>query len=472
MKLLVIGIDALSPNLLYSDLDKYPNIKKLVVNGVSGEYDGYVYGYGSRDNWISLYTGMEPKEHKVINNTYQPSGKQPRLYDYNDKDPFWKVLNDKGVKVGLWKALSSSPPMPIKGYMVAGEPAFDSLYEDYEIVSEGPMVCDKDKELLKVIKGTYPKHPTPRSPESFGYTWADIFESPEILHKILDDDYFLEGLDYLSAVLDYSLDNIKRVNEENPVELFWFYDSIFDYLGHFQMHDKNRKVMSKAIEKVDDFIGKLVTVLNPENIILLSDHGQQSLIDFFPNSDIKLQKEAFGLADQSIFLGDNIILKARNGGFMSAIHSLKATIIMSGDDFSKGSITDMRNLDFYPTLLELFDCLVPENRKGFVQPVYKKEIYTNECKRFPKRKRIRILLVQTCEVSEFNRFINDIYNEYRFSDIFVYGEKRYKDIFLVNPQVNDFICSEENIKVDEYEKVFISFYNNKTKESFIYNIKG
>lgn len=75
MKLMIIGIDGLPPDILFANIDLFPNIKKLCDNGIKCEYDAYAYGYGSRDNWISLYTGLDPKQHGTINNEYKDTKK-------------------------------------------------------------------------------------------------------------------------------------------------------------------------------------------------------------------------------------------------------------------------------------------------------------------------------------------------------------------------------------------------------------
>lgn len=99
----------------------FPNIKKLKDYGAYCEYHTYTYGYESRDNWISLYTGLTPKQHRVINKKYKNQNRYPNTNDYKDKEPFWQLLNKSGLKVGIWKGLSTTPPEEIDGYMISGE---------------------------------------------------------------------------------------------------------------------------------------------------------------------------------------------------------------------------------------------------------------------------------------------------------------------------------------------------------------
>lgn len=112
MKLLVIGIDALMPELVFENPDLCPNITKIFENGSGGTYNGYVYGYGSRDNWITMYTGLTPKEHGVIANKVKTTGKYPKTTDYSNEETLWNILSNHGVKVGFWKGLSTTPLNP------------------------------------------------------------------------------------------------------------------------------------------------------------------------------------------------------------------------------------------------------------------------------------------------------------------------------------------------------------------------
>lgn len=58
MELLIFGIDAMDPRILYNHIDLFSNMKSLLEKGSYASYASYVYGYGSRDSWISpLYRG-------------------------------------------------------------------------------------------------------------------------------------------------------------------------------------------------------------------------------------------------------------------------------------------------------------------------------------------------------------------------------------------------------------------------------
>lgn len=472
MKLLVIGIDAMMPDILFEHIEEYPTLNKLVKEGMAGSYDGYVYGYGSHDNWISMYTGLSPKEHKIIKGIFQPENRLPRLYDYSQHETIWKVLNANGYTVGMWKGLATAPPEQIEGYMVSGELAFDDYFNDPEIALEGNMFVDKDIKLATLFEGEFPNRSVPSGPESYGYTWEQLFENPKLINLFLNEHYFEEGYTYLQEMLEYSLVNIKNVNEKNPVDLFWFYNGVFDYLGHFTFHDKNRTQIKKAFALVDSFVKRLIEICKPENILVLSDHGQKSYIDHFPNCSLEIQREAFGLADECLLTGDNIVMKARTGGFMSSFHSLKGTMIAAGKDFSKGEICQVRNLDIYVMILELFNCKAPENRSGYVPDIFNKNQFVNKHINHVLPEKIKkTLLIQTCEVNVFNSFLNDYYNDNRFEDIYVFGPGKYQSIFLANEQISGFLPFEEGYSKRDFDKIITTYDNKKSNERAFIQLK-
>lgn len=197
-----------------------------------------------------MYTGLSPEENQIVSGKFQPENRLPRLYDYSHRETIWRVLNDHGYKVGMWKGLVTAPPEAINGYMVSGELPFDDYYNDPEIALEGHMLVEKDEYLHELFVGEMPKRKDPKSPTAFGYTWDELFENPNLVEGFLDEKYFEEGYQYLKDMLDYSLENIRRVNEKQKVDMFWFYFGLLDYLGHFTMHDNNKTLVKKKLLRI------------------------------------------------------------------------------------------------------------------------------------------------------------------------------------------------------------------------------
>lgn len=479
MKLLVIAIDALPPDVLFKNIDEFPNIKKMVDSGTSSSYDAYAYGYGSNDNWLSLYTGLEPKEHGCIGNNFRNTGKLPNIQDYIHLNPFWKILNDKGIKVGMWKALSTTPPVKIQGYMISGEEDFELPDNKNEFANNDMMFCKEDECIKKYIVECINENiPTPKTPMDFGYSWDDVFEDNSLAEEILDSDYFQEGKIFLQKQLDCYEKNIINMQKNNPVDVIFYYTSILDYIQHFVAYDPDRKEVKRCIKIIDKFVGKLINKLKPENVIIISDHGIRSLAEHFPNTPMNIQKEAFGWRDNSIWLKNGqIVAKSRINAFMSGIHDYKGTFIINGNKIKSKKLYNMRTIDFYPTVLEMFDILIPEDRRGYVLDIFRDKEITNKNRVLYDENisRDKIAIIQTIEIPEFNRTVNEVFLDNRFAHITVFGEEKYRNIFKANERINDFIpINDVNIDVEilkVYKRIYISYRNLATKEFKYLQIK-
>ena len=114
MKLFVFGIDALDPKILFGYLDEFPNFKRLIEQGASGILEGYCYGYGSYDNWASVYTGLSPQKHGIIGSGAS-KGTVPSIEHIREHRCLWDVLNARGVTTAFVRGLMTNPPLAIDG---------------------------------------------------------------------------------------------------------------------------------------------------------------------------------------------------------------------------------------------------------------------------------------------------------------------------------------------------------------------
>ena len=107
--------------------------------------------------------------------------------------------------------------------------------------------------------------------------------------------------------------------------------------------------------------------LQPENVIVLSDHGMSNFQELVRTSDERVRREAFAARDEVIWLPNGYIaFEARNGALLFTAHGLKGTFIAAGKDIRHTVLHEMRTLDVYPTLLELLGAAVPAGRAGYV----------------------------------------------------------------------------------------------------------
>lgn len=361
--------------------------------------------------------------------------------------------------------------------MVSGEASFERETGHDPYIAIEPIFNEKDKLLSEHIVGKIEKHPLPKSPEELGYTWDQLLNNPQIASEIIKEDYFHEAVEYFEENLKYFETNVIKMQEKRPVDVCFFYTPLIDFIGHFQLHDKENKEMIKAIKLVDIFIGKVLKELDPENVVVLSDHGMKSWDSNFLNADIEIQKEMFGLRDQAIWLDNgSIVVQGRNKGFLGAMHDIKGIFIACGEKVKQGKLKEMRTIDFYPTILEFFDIEIPEGRDGFALDIFKDKSIVNVERLLKENEIVRkkIAVIQNIDIPKFNTVLNEVFLQHRFCDITVIGEERYKDTFYCNPRISKVIFVDNNkIKRNEllqYDKVFISYKNDMTNKVGYYEL--
>ena len=105
-RLLVIGIDAASPDLLdaWTADGTLPNLAALSNRGLVARTRG-IEGFFVGSTWASLYTGTNPAQHGLHYQMQLVSGSY-RLEDraagaFVERDPFWRVLSRAGKRVAV-----------------------------------------------------------------------------------------------------------------------------------------------------------------------------------------------------------------------------------------------------------------------------------------------------------------------------------------------------------------------------------
>jgi hypothetical protein len=144
-------------------------------------------------------------------------------------------------------------------------------------------------------------------------------------------------------------------------------------------------------------------------------------------------------------------------------HALKGTFIASGKGIKRTSVNEMRSLDFYPTLLEMLNIKIPENRSGYVVDIFNKPVANSNKLLNPDTiKHKSIALLQCHAVNVMDIFINELYIENRFADITIVGELKYEEIFLNNPRITGFI-SFDRFDAASFDEVYCGIYNENSK---------
>jgi len=241
MKALVIGLDGLDRNMVNEYCDGILSEGHMAPNYVSRFKNTIV-------SWPSIYTGLQgagfphswQKWIRDINN-------QPHI---RDKYTIWNEAERRGMKVGLFGMPVTYPPGKINGWWVAGYPAipdnekliypktYVDLLEDY--------VYELDELVnMRLIE----RHGKQLYDTEFPLVWQEAYK--EFL-----DEHIRTKMLTLGALYDRC-----------PVDVLFVGWMLVDHWSH------KRLDMRVIYERVEKIVYALREAFQPENIIVISDHG-------------------------------------------------------------------------------------------------------------------------------------------------------------------------------------------------------
>lgn len=464
---MIFAADSVTPDLIIRHRERLPFFNQMISKGAFSSYSAYVQkgyqgSYSSEQNWASIYTGLSPSAHQINTNRVRKEKRSPIMQDFASLQPFWKILNDQGYRIGLWGAVNCNTPDPIKGYTVSVESEMLSTPAPIREVPRKIQLCEKDRYITSYLNGNPPNRLYPKTLTQQGYNFKHMQADINLAEEAIKNYCFHDSIPNFEEELSYWFTSMRKVQREHPADILYLYTPTTDLIAHCCMCSDDNPVLIAAYQLLDQYIGKFMEEFQPEIMMFLSDHGQQNFKDLVPCENPVIQRESFSARDEVIWLKNGYIaFEAHNGALLFTAHALKGTFIVAGPDIRHTYISEMRTLDIYPTLLELFGVKVPEGRSGYVQDIFKRPIINTDYLYPAERKKKQLAFIQTHEVSLTDIMLNELYIQNRFADITVAGEAKYKDIFLGNPRVSGFIPLE---KFDStlFDEVYCGLYNADT----------
>lgn len=471
LKAFIIGADSVSPDIILNNLESFPTLSKMINSGAMASYSAYVQkgyqgSYSSEQNWSSIYTGLSPSEHLINTTSSRGEKRCPQMKDFNGLMPFWKVLNDHKISVGLWAADNCTVPIEIYGYVASTKYTMISTPLENRKAPRELQVCKKDYPFIKKILDKEPPFRLyPKTLSQQGYSFEELKSNLDLAEQVIEKYHFQDSLGNFKEELDYWFEAMRKAQHINPVDVQYFYTPTTDLIAHCCMHCDNNDILIAAYKMLDKYIGEFIEEFNPEVTVFLSDHGQQNFKELIKCSDPVVQKQAFSARDEVIWLKNGYIaFHAHNGALLFTAHALKGTFIAAGRGICHTSIDGMRTVDIWPTLLEIFDIPLPDCRSGFVMDIFHKNLINKDKLFRPndiKYKSIGIL--QTHSVSVTDIIINELYIANRFADIIVIGEPKYEEIYRGNPRVYNFVPFE-NFIINNFDEVYCGYYDDINKQ--------
>ena len=290
--------------------------------------------------------------------------------------------------------------------------------------------------------------------------------------KAIEKYHFQDSLQNFEAELDYFFTGMEQTQKENGVDMLFFYTPTTDLIAHSCMYEDDTDVLVKAYSILDRKIGQLAKTLNPQNLILMSDHGMMNFKDVVKTQDENIKREAFSDKDKVIWLPNGYMaFEAHNGALLFTAHAMKGFFLASGNAFEHKTISGMRTIDIYPILLELFGCRVPDGRLGMVPDIFKKNGLLNQERKFIEHKKDKVALIAAHEPAIVDIVTNELYVHYRDIEITVIAEDRYEEIYRNNPRVRAF-AEYSSFSPDQYDVILSTLFNRNTNKIGVITIKG
>ena len=238
MRLLVVGLDAGCRPVLEPlfETDETPTLRRLFELGTSGPLESQIPPW-TASAWPSIYTGKNPGKHGV--------------YDFLSFDGYdwdvvnashvreravWELLSDHGISSVVVNAPVTHPPREFNGALIPGMTA----PEDPECHPEGIL------EEVKTACGDYRVYPQ---------------SGPEPDHSI---EGYERTIELRGAAFRYLLE---RFAPEFAFLQFQQTDSVF----HERPGDK--RAIEAVYRAVDRELETTLEAFDPENVLIVSDHG-------------------------------------------------------------------------------------------------------------------------------------------------------------------------------------------------------
>lgn len=245
-KVVVIGIDGASWNIIFSLIDELPTFQYLLNNGAYGDLQSCIPPV-TCPAWKCYSTGKNPGKLGIYWWSAIDFGN--KKFTINDSRSFkskelWDYLSEKNIKVGIINMPTTFPKI-VNGFIVAGFPMRD--IDEY----------------------TYPKEFKSELKRDFDYRINP-------LHHV--QVYGSDSLEDIENIINNNFEVAKKyLNTVDFLHVTIFY---IDYIMHFFWNDK--QLLLKFYKMIDSKIDELIKSISQDSIIfLMSDHGFIGIKDAF-----------------------------------------------------------------------------------------------------------------------------------------------------------------------------------------------
>jgi predicted AlkP superfamily phosphohydrolase/phosphomutase len=263
-KMLVVGFDGATLDIAgpMMDAGKLPNMRRLRDEGASGHLRSTIPP-NSSVAWSTFMTGRNPGGHGVFYFRERRDGTYNRpfiTYDSIRSPSIWRILSDRGRKVGVVNVPLTYPPEPVNGFLVGG-----LLTPGRESVFTHPPSLHLD--LIRAL-GEYPLDS----------------EAERIFWQGNEMDAFTHMLYATKKVLDANLYLMDRFEWDFFMTVFRSVDLVQHRAWRFKIpayrqrfpaeSEKYGNLIEMCYEILDEYLGELIARAGTgASVCLMSDHG-------------------------------------------------------------------------------------------------------------------------------------------------------------------------------------------------------
>jgi len=270
LKLLVLALDGLDPDLFASFREHMPNLSSLADEGIFCPLKSTTPPM-TFPAWSSFLTGVNPGKHGIFDFTERIPGKLGVrfLNATRRKCPgFLKILSDNGFCVGSVGVPTTFPPESLSGFQISGFDTPLPSKADISYVNPPNLVKKIDKELGGYYFGNF-------NEGRINSGWHET-----VLEKMLGSIAKKRDLVRL-LVREYPLDVlVLHIGETDTVgHHFWSFCDPESPRHTSDSKHNLRDAIQKVYRAADQLTGNLLDDLDPESTLIASDHGMGGTSD-------------------------------------------------------------------------------------------------------------------------------------------------------------------------------------------------
>lgn len=183
-KTIMVILDGLDYEYIKKNLKQFPFYKKLYENKKLCPLESVVPA-DSIPSWTTIYTGLNPAEHGVLESIDYLDFKNKIKGDYSviQGHSFWDVLSKEGKKVFIFNPFMAYPAWDVNGLMICGP-----VFEGGGVSTNRPDLVDM-KSMPSI--GGMVDHPTDKEMSRFFQETMELSQKQfDTFHKYFQKDVY------------------------------------------------------------------------------------------------------------------------------------------------------------------------------------------------------------------------------------------------------------------------------------------